>query len=775
VPVYAYVLTDLRLGLRYLLRQPFASLTAVVALSVGIGLATVGFATMEAMLYSRLPFEGGDRFVRIRAQGLDADGWARVAAAPSLAHIGAAAGGRDSVTLPSGEVLELGVTRLTPSSFPHLRAVPVAGRTLVPADAVAGAPPAAVVSERLANRSATQGSLLEIGTTQYTVVGVMPDDFGFPDSPDVWLPLDERFQQGQADLDRTAQTFGVHAPDASLEQVIAQLAAIAPATPVPVDTRAQSIAVTRFTDLGEMAPLLSSVILIAVLSVLVVIAANVGNLILARSFSRAREFALRAALGASRGRLVAQVMTEVLVLGAIAAALGSHGARAILRQFNAMDEVPYWINFTGGPLTFVMVAGVTLLAAAIAGAWPALKATRRDVLEGLQGGDHRTSDVRFGRTAAVMLVTQIAISIVMLHGALVVAQAFRSYQNVRVALPTNVLTMGFGAPGVSAAEAERIVAAVPGVIAVGAATSLPRHSPAITSVEIEPVSGAVPLATRRAPAAAVSPAYFAALQSGVTTGRGFTERDADANAPAVAIVNEPFARELYGGAALGRRFRAVSNSEAGPWLEVVGIVPDLALSVGDPSLAAGYYVPLTKDAEVVYLAMRVNGDPLRYAEPVRRALREQVPTLEPYRATTLADVNMEDRAFFAGLSSALVGLGVVTLVLALAGVYSMMSLIVSRRTREIGIRLALGASVSHVIHTIGLRAALQIGIGGVIGATLAVASLNARSILVSRMGDGGVWTLPLVLVLLVLAGLAATWVPLRRALTIRPQDALRAD
>jgi predicted permease len=760
------VLTDLRLGLRYLLRQPFASLTAVVALTVGIGLATVGFATMEAMMYSRLPFEGGDRFVRIRAQGLTDEGWARVAAAPSLVHVGAAAGGRDSVTLPSGEVAELAITRITPSSFPHLRAVPLAGRTLVNADAVAGAPPAALVSERLAGRSAVQGSLLEIGTTKYTVVGVMPGDFGFPDSPDLWIPLEDV---------AAGQTFGVRAEGASLEQVAAQLAAIAPATPVPGDRLEQSLVVTDFTDLGDMAPLLSSVIVIAVLSVLMVIAANVGNLILARSFSRAREFALRAALGASRGRLVMQVMTEVLVLGVIAAVFGSLGAQAVLRQFNAMDEVPYWINFTGGPLTFVMVAGVTLLAAAIAGAWPALKATRRDVLEGIQGGDHRTSDVRFGRTAAVMLVTQIAVSIVMLHGALVVAQAFRSYQNVRVALPANVLTMGFGAPGVTAAEAERIVAAVPGVIAVGAATSLPRHSPAITNVEIEPAPGAAPLPTRRAPAAAVSPTYFAALQSGVTTGRGFTERDADVNAPAVAIVNEPFARELFGGAALGRRFRAVSNSETGPWLEVVGIVPDLALSVGDPSLAAGYYVPLTKDAEVVYLAMRVNGDPLRYAEPVRRALREQLPTLEPYRATALADVNMEDRAFFAGLSSALVGLGVVTLVLALAGVYSMMSLIVSRRTREIGIRLALGANVSHVVHTIGSRAALQIAIGGVIGAALAIASLNARSILVSRMGDGGAWTLPLVLALLVVAGLAATWVPLRRALTIRPQDALRAD
>lgn len=769
------MLTDLRLGVRYLLRQPFASLTAVVALTVGIGLATVGFASMEALMHSRLPFDGGDRFVRIDTRGLDADAYARIAAAPSLVHVGAASSRRDTVTLPSGEISELSIVRLTPSSFPYVQAVPAQGRVLTSADAVPGAAPAAVVSERLAKRSATHGGLIDIAGTKYTIVGVMPESFRFPNRPDLWIPFDERFQRGQAVVEEGTRVFGVRAPTASLDQVVSQMASIAPATPAPGDTLERSLTVKDFTDLGDMAPLLSSVIVIAVFSVLIVIAANVGNLILARSFSRSREFALRAALGASRGRLVAQVMTEVLVLGAIAAVLGSIGAHAILRRFNSMDEIPYWIDFTGGPITFVMVAGSTLLAAAIAGAWPALKATRRDVLAGIQGGDHRTSDVRFGRVAAGMVVTQIAVSIVMLHGALVVAQAFRNYQNVRVALPTNVLTMGFAAEGVSVSDAERVVAAVPGVIAVGASTSLPRHSPNVVSVEVEPVAGVAPTAPRRTPSAAVSPTFFASLGSAVTAGRNFTDRDAVANAPAVAIVNEPMAREMFGGAALGRRFRSVSNTDVGPWLEVIGIVPDLALSVGDPSLAAGYYVPLAATADSGYLALRVNGDPIRYDEPVRRALRAQFPSLQPYRASTLADVNMDDRAFFAAFSSALVGLGVVTLVLALAGVYSMMSLIVSRRTREIGIRLALGASVSHVVQTIGTRSALQIGIGGVVGAALAIASLSARSVLVSRMGDGGTWTLPLVLALLVLAGLAATWVPLRRALSIRPQDALRAD
>jgi len=789
LPQFLVTLADLRLGVRLMVRQPLTAVTTIVALTVGIGLATVGFATMEAMLFSRLPFEGGDRFVRIEALSqlgrtpvqLDAESYARITALPSMVHVGAATGGRGSVALSTGSVEELQLTALTPSSFVYLSAAPLSGRLLTQQDAKAGAPRVALLSEALWRRTFggawAEGTTIEIAGGAHTVVGVMPGTFGFPNSPDVWLPLDERFQRGEALLDSDARVFGVRAAGTPMEQLTMQLSAISSQLRPQSGTDAVTLEARSYTDLGGIAPVLAAVIVIAVCAVLLVIAANVGNLILARSFARSREFALRAALGASRARLVTQVMAEVLVLGAIGAIAGSAGAQVVLRRFNSLDEIPYWIDFRGGPMTAVLVAAVTLMAALIAGAWPALKATRRDVLQGLQAGDGRSSDVTFGRLSGAIVVSQIAVSVVMLHGALVVAQAFRDYTNVQLDLPANVLAMGVGvnAGRVTAGELERIVAQVPGVISVGAATALPRHSPALSLIDVEPRPDMPAVPARLAPSVAVSASFFQALDTSVRAGRSFTESDGRPGAAPVAIVNERLALELFDGAPLGRRFRVVDGPAAGPWREVVGVVPDLGLSVGDPALGGGFYVPLTADASVVFLAMRVNGEPLRYGEPVRRALRERAPGVVPYRAERLEDVNLDDRAFFAGLSTALVGLGVVTLALALAGVYSMMSLIVSRRTREIGIRTALGARSSQVIAAIGGRAAMQVGAGGLIGAALAVASLEGRSLLVSRLGDGGAWTLPLVLGLLIAAGLSATWVPLRRALGIRPQDALRGD
>jgi len=774
--------TDLRLGYRLLLRQPLTAGTAIVALTVGIALANVGFATMEALLFSRLPFEGGDRFVRISAVTplerqpvtVTAEGYARLqSGATTLEHIGAFTSGVDSIVLPSGQVIELTTAAITPSSLRYIPGVPLRGRPLSERDGQPGAESVAVIGETFwrhfmdASDSAV-GATVTIGATTHIVVGVMPATFEFPNSPDVWLPL----------TDAGTRLFGVLAPGATLEMASAQLAAIGPQLKAASGTDDVAVEVTAITDLGDMAPLLSGAIVMAVMAVLIVIAANVGNLVMVRSFARAREFAVRAALGASRARLVMQVLTEVMVIGSVAAVLGSLAAQAILRQLNALDDLPFWVDFTGSAWTMVMVVGATLVATAIAGAWPALKATRQDVLGGLRSGDGRTSDVRFGRAAGAMVVTQIALSVVMLHGALVVAQSLRSYTSGSVDLPRNVLTQGLEITGdrVTADEVERYAAAMPGVIAAGTTTALPRHSPAARMVEVEALPGEAPRPARRSPSASVSPSYFAALGASVRAGRHFTATDTLKGAPLVAIVNEPFVRDVFGNTSvIGRRFRTVGGEGVGPWIDIVGVVPDLGLSVGDPTMAAGYYLPLTAAEKTVFLAMRTTGEPMTYAEPLRRWLRERDAEVSLFAAERLEDVAMEDRAFFAVLSSALSGIGGITLVLALVGVYSMMSLIITRRTREIGIRVALGATPRLIIKSVAVRAAWQVSLGGAIGAGLALLSLNGRAVLVSRLGDGGSWTLPLVMVLLIAAGLMATWVPLRRALRIRPQEALKAE
>jgi predicted lysophospholipase L1 biosynthesis ABC-type transport system permease subunit len=226
---------------------------------------------------------------------------------------------------------------------------------------------------------------------------------------------------------------------------------------------------------------------------------------------------------------------------------------------------------------------------------------------------------------------------------------------------------------------------------------------------------------------------------------------------------------------VGRRFRTVDSGTHGPWTEIVGVVPDLGLNVADDTLAGSVYVPLRADTNAVYLALRVSGDPLAYANPLRRALLAHDPDTVIGRVQLLEDEAHEDRDFFKWFSMALLGLGVITLVLALAGVYAMMSLIVTRRTREIGVRMALGATAGRIISAVAGRAAWQVGLGGAVGCGLALLSLELRSVLVSRMGDGGTWTLPVVMAVLVTSGLAATWLPLRRALNVQAADALRSE
>jgi hypothetical protein len=277
----------------------------------------------------------------------------------------------------------------------------------------------------------------------------------------------------------------------------------------------------------------------------------------------------------------------------------------------------------------------------------------------------------------------------------------------------------------------------------------------------------------------VSPGFFGALEGSALAGRLLTEADGRDGASPVAVVNAPFVETFLGGArAVGRRFRTVDANGAAVWREIVGVVPDLGLSIGDPAVAAGYYIPLDSgrdQARFIYLAMRVAGDPSSYIDPLTQAVYDRDPNVVLNQPQPLEDVAGDDRMFFLWLSRALTAVGIVTLILALAGVYAMMALIVTKRTREIGIRIAMGATARRVVQTVLRRAALQVGAGALLGAGLAVLSLDLRGVLVSRLPDGGPWTLPAVLVLLTVAGIAATAAPLRRAVSVQPSEAMRVD
>jgi hypothetical protein len=297
---------------------------------------------------------------------------------------------------------------------------------------------------------------------------------------------------------------------------------------------------------------------------------------------------------------------------------------------------------------------------------------------------------------------------------------------------------------------------------------------------VAPEPGEAAIAPAPAPVAGVDPGFLEALGAEATLGRLFREEDFLPGAPPVVVVNEPFVeRFLAGRNPIGRRLRAAAaegdDGEASPWRVIVGVVPDLGLSVADPRFAAGWYAPMDPAEPYYYLAVRTEGAPLERIEPLRRALAAVDPEIELHQALALERVGLEERAFMTGFGTALSAMGGMAMLLSLAGIYAMLSFTVTRRTREIGIRVALGASGREVLRAVVGGTGLHLAAGAVLGSGLAVLFLRGKSMLVTRLPAEEPWVLPAVVALLLVAGTVASWVPVRRALAVRPTEALRAD
>jgi predicted permease len=608
-------------------------------------------------------------------------------------------------------------------------------------------------------------------------VGVLPDEAEFPNSPDAWVAIRDV---------RDARVFGVLAPGRTVEVAGAQLAAASAqyeaenraATPLRLDLVPFAEALSRGLDV-----LMASLVFALVLVVLV-IAANVGNLVLARTLSRTTELAIRASLGATRTRLVGQIAAEALVLGAIASAAGVLASQEALRWARlTLTDMPFWVDLTAGPWTMAFVVGVTLLTTAVAGAWPALRATRADTARTMAAGSGRTS-IGFGRFSTAVIAAQVALSIGALHAALVVAHGVAGYM-ADVPLPAQwqVVTAKVNAPdtvGTRAAYSAVLDALQrrPDVAAAGLATSLPRLSPPTVVTTVRAGASGAGSERRAAPSVAVSRGFLESLGATPVRGRLFIAGDFEPDAPPVAIVNEPFVAKFLAGAdPVGWQLAAIDEQTGapGPWREVVGVVPDLGLSAGDAAYAAGFYVPMG-DESFTYLSVATRGDVAPFVDGLRTMVADVEPRLTIREVMPLHEVGAEDRAVFAGIGTAIMALGGVALLLSVLGVYAMLSFSVTRRQRELAIRTALGATPRHLLGSLVGRTLLPLSLGVLAGPLLGAGLVALRGIFAFRLpAEAGPWAAPALGALVLIAGLIAAWVPARRSLQVTTSDALRAD
>ena len=810
---------DWKLGARLLLKYPALTIIGGLSLAAAMAIGAVGIEVADELLYKRLPFDEGGRVVRLETQDTAASRveprvlhdfaiWRR--SLKTVAELGAARVSERNVLTGEGRVEALRVAEITASAFPLTRVTPLLGRPLQPTDEMPGAEPVVVLGYDVWQRQflddpAIIGRAVTVGRTARTVVGVMPPRFGFPRNQQLWVPLpiqDAAPRQGPG-----VQVFGRLAHGASwqdaaseLDVVSARLAADQPATHAQLRTRVRAFAgrtpgdPLRFEDLALHA---------VVLLLLGAISANVATLIFARTAMREPEMVVRHALGASRGRVIAQIVTEGLVLALAAAVLGLVVAQTTVQYAWAQasqiigDGLPFWVDLKLEPATIAYALLLALVAAALIGLLPALKATGASIQRGLQGITSTGGTMKFGGIWSFIVGAQVACTL--LFGLAAVGIYTTSVQNqpawtafptehyltFRLRMDTEALAgeqgvLDDGQIGAGRARAYEDLAGrlreEPGVTHVTHGDRLPTMSPDWVALEIEQ-DGAPPARLHGNyeggfAMAAVGAGYHEAFGARILAGRALQAADAGAPNGSV-VVNEAFVR-VVGRNPVGARVRTLqrgSERELGPWHEIVGVVSDLWTVPADWSGAAYIYrAGSTAELDPVVVAVRVAGDAAPLA-PRAAALARQIDAgLQLRDIATLQETVARQQPLGGGVGGVVIaGILLGSLVFSAAGLYALMAVAVQRRTREIGIRIALGATPRRVLRTVFARAARQLG-GGIIAGNSLILLLAWRAD--SLTGDLLVSSV-ITSVIMAVVGVLACAAPARRALRIQPTEALR--
>ncbi|MEX2284333.1 MAG: ABC transporter permease [Gemmatimonadota bacterium] len=824
---------DFKLGFRLLVRYPGLTLVGGLAMAFAIAVGAGAFEVVKQMVDPRLPLEEGDRIVAIHnfhtrvgevfGQSLqDFALWRDEV--ESIDDLGAFRTIERNLILGVGQTEPVSIAEISASAFRVARVRPLLGRTLIDADEQPGAAPVVVIGydiwqTRFAGDPNVVGRIVQLGGTHTTIAGVMPDGFAFPVAHKFWIPLRPNADYAGGD-GRGIHVFGRLARGVTRERAQAELttigtrsAAAYPETHRDLTPKVVPYALDiRPADVPHgLEPVLYAINLFFVM-LLVLICANVALLMFARAATRESEIVVRNALGASRGRIITQLFAEALVLGVIAAVIGLAGARIALTarlrvsQLESDGGTPFWFDDSTGPATLLYTAVLTILTAAIVGVVPALKMTGRRVEGNLRQLAAGSGGLRFGRVWTLVIIAQVAFTVafpataffarryVVGFQTLDLGFAAREYLSVRLELDraaTDTASEQFLAKvRATSRELERRLVAEPAVAGVTFTNRLPSTYHPQHWVETDPGGAAVPQSSRGHPItnARVDLDYFDVLGAPILAGRGFHSGDLEGAQnltglvvggsvqaeSRVVVVNQSFVDRVLGGRnPLGRRVRYDGDGPR-PWYEIVGVVKDLGLVADNPDNGAGLYHPVAAAfAPQMYMAIHVRGEAASFAPRFRTIAAAVDPTLRLHEILPMDTVGSSQWLELNFLFKLLVGLSAIALILSLAGIYSVTSFTVSRRTREIGIRVALGADPRRVIAAIFARPVAQVAIGILAGGWMT--GMLAYGIMRGALWPKGVVVVVVYAALMMGVCMLACVVPTRRALRIQPTEALRAD
>jgi len=820
LPLLETLLQDLRYGARLLRKNPGFTLVAILTLALGIGANTAIFSVVNTVMLRPFPYPDADRLVLLneiaKANGrvenmsvgwLDYQDWRRQA--QSFQYLGVFRG--QNLTLTGTEQAERVIGAMASADVLNALGLhPLLGRTFVAQDDNESDAPVAILSERLwRNRFAASSGIINRTITldglNYTVVGVMPASMRFPSRlTDIWVPLGPYLRTMPSDRGNHPglTAVGLLKPNVSVQQARSEMETIAErlGKQFPDSNSSVSVRMTTLYD-STVSNIRSSLLVLlgAVVFVLLIACVNLANMTLARGEARLRELAVRSALGAPRGRLVRQLLTESLLLALIAASLGVAWAWMALKVLVASQpsSIPRidLISMDLPVLGFTLL--VSLVVAVLFGLWPALRITSLKAQESIRQAIPVLA--ARSRLRPFLVVAEVGLAMVLLVGAALMVRTFSSLTSVGLGFhPEHVVTMRLSLPARNYSKEQWVtfyrnlltrVEALPGLQAEGVSSSTPLvGGGSESSISSEPLPKDP--AAARGPGCtfgAVSGGYFGAMGIQLVRGRTFTEHDSADSTP-VIIVDEAAVRAFWPGQdPIGRRvafeFRGRNIQDPQPiWREVVGVVHTVRYyDLTTPNPRVQVYVPYAQPPfwfatlPPMTLMVRTATNPASLVNSVRREVASIDPALPVFAVRTMTeyvDGVLEQPRMSMAL---MVSFGGLALVMAAVGIYGVLSYSVSQRTREIGIRMALGASRANVLRFI-MRQGIILSLAGVIlGVMGSLASMRLIRGLLFGVSITDAATYLLVPAVLFAVSLAATFIPARRATRIDPLTALRHE